>query len=126
VIIAQAGYFGGWALYMKGGRVVHDYNFFGLDHTKVASEAPLASGAHTIESECVPHEAKQGTGGKSILKVDGAVIAEGHIPKTQPFAFSADEGADVGSDNETMVSDDYKPGATDFKGEIVKVTVAQQ
>jgi hypothetical protein len=32
---------------------------------------------------------------------------------------------DVGADNETMVSDDYKPGAIDFKGEIVKVTVAQ-
>jgi hypothetical protein len=32
---------------------------------------------------------------------------------------------DVGADNETMVSDDYKPGATDFKGQIVKVTVAQ-
>ena len=39
--------------------------------------------------------------------------------------FSGDEGVDVGSDNETMVSDDYKPGATRFKGEIVKVTVAQ-
>jgi arylsulfatase len=125
VIIAQAGYFGGWALYMKGGRVVHDYNFFGLSHTKVASKAPLAPGAHTIVYEFVPDEAKPGTGGKSILSIDGQVVAEGHIPKTQPFAFSADEGVDVGSDNETMVSDDYKPGATDFKGQIVKVTVAQ-
>ena len=125
VIIAQAGSFGGWALYMKGGRVVHDYNFFGLSHTKVASQAPLAPGAHTIVYEFVPDEAKPGTGGKSILKVDGQVVAEGHIPKTQPFAFSADEGVDVGSDNETMVSDDYKPGATDFGGQIVKVTVSK-
>ncbi|HKX98146.1 MAG TPA: arylsulfatase [Steroidobacteraceae bacterium] len=125
VIIAQAGYFGGWALYMKGGHVVHDYNFFGLSHTKVASKAPLAPGAHTIVYEFVPDEAKPGTGGKSILSIDGRVVAEGHIPKTQPFAFSADEGVDVGADNETVVSDDYKPGATDFQGEIVKVTVAQ-
>ncbi len=125
VIIAQAGYFGGWALYMKGGRVVHDDNFFGLSHTKVASKEPLAPGAHTIVYEFVPDEAKPGTGGKSTLSVDGRLVAEGRIPKTQPFAFSADEGVDVGSDNETMVSDDYKPGATDFKGDIVKVTVAQ-
>ncbi|HEU4517734.1 MAG TPA: arylsulfatase [Steroidobacteraceae bacterium] len=125
VIIAQAGYFGGWALYMKGGRVVHDYNFFGLSHTKVASRSPLAPGPHTIVYEFVPDEAKPGTGGKSILSVDGQVVAEGHIPKTQPFAFSADEGVDVGVDNETMVSDDYQPGATDFKGQIVQVTVAQ-
>ncbi len=125
VIIAQAGYFGGWSLYMKGGRVLHDYNYFGLSHTKVASEAPLSPGAHTIVYEFVPDEAKPGTGGKSILSVDGKVVAEGRIPRTQPFAFSADEGVDVGVDNETMVSDDYVAGATDFKGEIVKVTVAQ-
>jgi arylsulfatase A-like enzyme len=125
VIIAQAGYFGGWALYMKGGRVVHDYNFFGLTHTKVASTSVLTPGAHTIVYEFVPDEAKPGTGGKSILTIDGKVVAEGHIPKTQPFVFSADEGVDVGVDNETMVSDDYKPGATDFRGQIVKVTVAQ-
>jgi len=125
VIIAQAGYFGGWALYMKGGHVIHDYNFFGLTQTKVVSKAPLAAGRHTIVYEFIPDEAKPGTGGKSILSIDGQRVAEGHIAKTQPFAFSADEGVDVGVDNETMVSDDYKPGATDFKGEIVKVTVAQ-
>jgi arylsulfatase A-like enzyme len=125
VIIAQAGYFGGWALYMKGGRVVHDYNFFGLSHTKVASKSPLAPGKHTIVYEFVPDEAKPGTGGRSTISIDGQVVAEGQIPKTQPFVFSADEGVDVGIDNETMVSDDYKPGATDFTGEIVKVTVAQ-
>ena len=125
VIIAQAGYFGGWALYLKAGRVVHDYNFFGLTHTKVASKTPLPPGKHTVEYEFVPDEARPGTGGKSILRVNGTVVAEGHIPKTQPFVFSADEGVDVGSDNETMVSDDYKAGATDFKGTIVKVTVSQ-
>ena len=126
VIIAQAGKFGGWALYLKDGRPVHDYNFFGLSHTKAAAQAPLAPGAHTVAYEFVPDEAKPGTGGKSILKVDGTVVAEAHIAKTQPFAFSADEGVDVGIDNETMVSDDYQPGATDFKGEIVKVTVEQR
>jgi arylsulfatase len=126
VIIAQAGYFGGWALYMKAGRVVHDYNYFGLTHTKVASKAALAPGKHTIVYEFIPDAAKPGTGGKSILRIDGQVVAEGHIPQTQPFAFSGDEGVDVGADNETVVSDDYKPGATDFKGVIVKVTVAQQ
>jgi arylsulfatase len=125
VIIAQAGSFGGWALYMKGGRVVHDYNFFGLSHTKVTSRSPLAAGKHTLVYEFVPDEAKPGTGGKSILRVDGQVVAEGHIPKTQPFVFSADEGVDVGVDNETMVSDDYRAGASDFRGEIVSVTVAQ-
>jgi arylsulfatase len=126
VILAQAGYFGGWALYMKDGRVHHDYNFFGLDHTNVASASPLAPGKHTIVYEFVPDEAKPGTGGRSILVVDGQKAAEGHIPKTQPFAFSADEGADVGMDGETNVSTDYIQGDNAFTGEIVKVIVEQK
>ncbi len=34
VIIAQAGRFGGWALYMTNGQVNHEYNFFGLQRTE--------------------------------------------------------------------------------------------
>jgi arylsulfatase len=125
VIIAQAGYFGGWALYMKGGKVHHEYNFFGLDHTNVASKAALSPGKHTIVYEFIPDAAKPGTGGKSTISVDGQMVAEGHIPKTQPFVFSADEGTDVGLDGETNVSTDYRQGDNAFTGEIVKVTVAQ-
>lgn len=55
--------------------------------------------------------------------MDGQKVAEGRIPKTQPYAFSADEGTDVGMDNETMVSNDYKPGENKFTGKIEKVTI---
>jgi len=58
-----------------------------------------------------------------VLYVDDQQVAEGHILKTQPFAFSADEGADVGMDNETAVSNDYKQGNNKFTGKIVKVTI---
>jgi arylsulfatase len=123
VIIAQAGYFGGWVLYMKDGKVHHEYNFFGLERTNVASTTALAPGKHTIVYEFIPDVAKPGTGGKSILSVDGKKLAEGKIPKTQPFAFSGDEGADVGLDGETNVSNDYKQGDNAFIGKIKKVTV---
>ena len=53
-------------------------------------------------------------------------VAEAQIPKTQPFAFSADEGADVGLDAETNVSPDYKQNANAFTGRIVRVTVEQK
>jgi arylsulfatase len=58
--------------------------------------------------------------------VDGQKVAEGRIPKTQPYAFSADEGTDVGADNETMVSNDYKLGENNFTGKIIKVTIDTQ
>jgi arylsulfatase A-like enzyme len=126
VIIAQAGYFGGWTLYLKDGKAHHEYNWFALERTNVGSAGALAAGKHTIVYEFVPDEAKPGTGGKSILTVDGQKVAEKQIPKTQPFAFSGDEGTDVGLDGETNVSSDYKQGDNAFTGKIVKVTVEQK
>jgi arylsulfatase len=126
VIIAQAGYFGGWTLYLKDGKPRHEYNWFALERTSIGAAAALAPGKHTIVYEFVPDEAKPGTGGKSILTVDGQKVAEGQIPKTQPFVFSADEGTDVGVDGETNVSADYKQGDNAFTGRIVKVTVEQK
>jgi arylsulfatase len=126
VILSQAGYFGGWTLYMKDGKVHHEYNFLGLEHTNVASDSALAPGKHTIVYEFIPDAAKPGTGGKSTLSVDGQKAAEGHIPKTQPFVFSGDEGADVGVDGETNVSSDYAQGDNAFTGKIVRVTVEQK
>jgi arylsulfatase len=126
VIIAQAGYFGGWALYLKDGKPHHEYNFFALERTNIASAEALKPGRHTIVYEFIPDEAKPGTGGRSILTVDGRKVAEGKIPKTQPYLFSADEGTDVGLDGETNVSADYKQGDNAFTGRIVRVTVEQK
>ena len=126
VIIAQAGYFGGWVLYMKDGKPRHEYNFFALERTNIAGDTALAPGKHTISYEFIPDTAMPGTGGKSILSVDGKKIAEGNIPRTQPYAFSGDEGADVGVDGETNVSPDYKQGDNAFTGKIIKVTVEQK
>jgi hypothetical protein len=50
-------------------------------------------------------------------------ITELDARNAEPYAFSADEGADVGVDNETMVSNDYNPGENKFTGKIEKVTI---
>ncbi len=126
VIIAQAGYFGGWTLYMKDGKPRHEYNFFAIERTNFGGDAALTPGKHTIHYEFIPDTNKPGTGGKSIMSVDGRKVAEVHIPKTQPFMFSADEGTDVGLDGETNVSPDYKQNANAFTGKIIKVTVEQK
>jgi hypothetical protein len=123
VIIAQAGAFGGWVLYMKDGKVHHEYNYFGVERTNIGGETALSPGKHEIKYEFIVDAPKPGSGGKCTLYVDGQKAAEGRIPKTQPFAFSADEGVDVGVDNETMVSNDYKPGENKFTGKIVNVTI---
>src|SRR6184192_4965331 len=123
VIIAQAGRFGGWTLYMKQGKVHYEYNFFGVERTNIASIASLPAGKHVIKFQYEIDQPQPGTGGKCMLLVDDKKVGEGHIPKTQPFAFSADEGADVGMDGETNVSPDYKQGDNKFTGHITRVTV---
>ena len=123
VIIAQAGYFGGWTLYLKDGKPHHEYNWFALERTNIGSDTALTPGKHTVSYEFVADSAKPGTGGKSVLSVDGKPVAEGHIPKTQPFAFSGDEGADVGVDGETNVSPDYSQEGNEFTGTIKRVTI---
>ena len=123
VVICQAGHFGGWTLYMKSGKLHHEYNFFGLEHTNIASSEPIAAGKHTIKYDFVFDGGKPGAGGQSVLYVDGQKVAEGRIPKTQPYAYSADEGVDVGMDNETPVSSDYQERDNKFSGTIKKITV---
>ncbi len=124
VIIAQAGRFGGWVLYMKGGKPHHEYNFFGIEWTNIGSAKALGAGRHTIKYEFDPDSQKPAAGGKCILYVDDQKVAEGQIPKTVPFAFSGDEGVDVGMDNETNVSKDYKERDNKFTGKIRKITIA--
>jgi arylsulfatase len=123
VIIAQAGAFGGWTLYMKDGRIHHEYNFFGIERTNIASAKPLAAGDHVIKYVFTADAEKPGTGGTSALYVDGAKVAEGRVPKTEPFAYSGDEGVDVGLDGETPVSNDYLQGNNAFTGKIKSVTI---
>src|SRR5437870_13450782 len=71
VIICQAGRFGGWTLYMKAGKLHHEYNFFGLEHTNVASSKLIATGKHTVNYDLELDGGKPGSCGQSMLFVDG-------------------------------------------------------
>ncbi len=123
VIIAQAGRFGGWSLYMKDGRIHEVYNFAGLERTTVSSPASLAPGRHSVLYEFLYDGGKPGSGGTSRLCVDGKKVGEARVPHTMPFAYSGDEDIDVGMDNETPVTEEYKVRDNKFTGRIHKVTV---
>ena len=89
-------------------------------------QTQLSPGKHEIKYEFIVDTPKPSSGGKCALYVDGQQVATGRIPKTQPYAFSADEGTDVGVDNETAVSNDYKEDDNKFIGKIIKVTIDTQ
>ena len=64
-----------------------------------------------------------GSGGTGRLLVDGQPAGEVRVERMMPFAFSGDEGVDVGVDNETPVTEEYAEGRNRFTGRIIKVTV---
>ena len=124
VILAQAGRFGGWSLYLKDGKPSYTYNFLGLQRFTVAAKQPVAAGKVTIRFEFAYDGGGLGKGGKGTLFVNGNKVAEGRIDRTQAMIFSADEGADVGEDGETPVVETYGITAPyKFTGKIAKVTV---
>ncbi len=123
VLISQAGRFGGWSLYLNDGKPVYAYNFLGLARYKVAATKAVPPGKATIRFEFKYDGGGMGKGGLGTILVNGEKVAEGRIEHTQAMIFSADEGADVGRDGETPVSDDYKQGDNAFTGKIHKVTV---
>lgn len=122
VIVAQAGRFGGWSLYMKGGRPMFTYNWLGMKQYTFGSSQVLPAGDATIRYQFDYDGGGVGKGGTGAIFVSGKKVAGGRIEKTQGVAFSADEGADVGDDLGTPVSADYATPVK-FSGHIKKVTI---
>ena len=89
----------------------------------MAASQPLPEGTLTVRYEFQYDGGGLGKGGIGAIFVNGKKVAEGKIERTQANIFSADEGADVGEDGETPVSDDYKEGDNKFTGHIHKVTI---
>jgi len=123
VILAQGGRFGGWSLYVKDGRPTYVYNWVGLERYTVAAPQALAPGKATVKLEFAYDGGGRGKGGMATLYVDGQKVADGRIANTNANIFSADETADVGVDEATPVTEDYKVRDNKFTGRVHRVTI---
>jgi len=124
VLLAQGGRFGGWSLYLRDGRPTYVHNFVGLERYEVSSPDPLPPGRTTVVLDFAYDGGGRGQGGTATLFVDGRSTAQGRIARTTPNVYSLDEGADVGMDEDTPVSEDYLPGLPSrFTGTIERIVV---
>ncbi len=123
VVVAQAGRFGGWSLYFKDGKPAYAYNWIGRQTYTVASPQAVPPGKAEVKLDFAYDGGGRGKGGTATLSVNGQKVAEGRIANTNPLMFSADEGADVGIDEGTPVTEAYKSENSRFNGKIHKVTV---
>jgi len=126
VILTQGGKFGGWALYMDGGKPAYTYNWFGLERYTITSPKAITSDSAEIKLQFDYDGGGNGKGGLATLYVDGKKVAKGRVEKTVPSVYSADETADVGRDDATQSADLVFKDAkdSDFTGVVKSVTIS--
>ncbi len=120
VIVACGGLNGGYTLFIAGQKLHYEYNFLNTERYAIVSPE-LPSGKVDLKFNFVKTGNLKGTGQ---LYVNGKKVAEGAIDQTVPSAFSLSESFDVGVDNGTPVSNNYKTkDHFPFTGELDKVTI---
>jgi arylsulfatase len=123
VIVSQGSRFGGYTMFVKGGKLVFIYNFLGMAPEQRLSCPAPALGKHVVGVEFVKervspnHEAL----GQMTLYVDEEV-AETKPFRTQTGHYAlAGEGLCVGRDSGDAVSSEYKPSFAFSGGRVIKV-----
>ena len=126
VLATQGGNFGGWGLFVDGGKPAFAYAFSNQPQHKFRIAAPtaLAPGKHVVMFDLNHGGGVPGSGATGVLSVDGVRVAEGPIPNTIPTRYSLDETFDVGEDTGTAVVADYSTRMPfRFTGTLDKLTV---
>ena len=118
VIIAQGGRTGGWSLYAQDGKATFAYNYFGLEIHRTQAQQPIPAGTHQVRAEFAYEGGGLGKGGTLTLYYDRQEVGQGHIPRTQPLIFSAEESTDIGYESGSLVTTDYPAHNGHFTGKI--------
>jgi hypothetical protein len=120
VIVACGGLNGGYTLFIADHKLHYEYNNLNVNRYAIVSPA-LPTGKVDLKFNFIKTGMLKGTGE---LYVNGKKVAEGALDKTVPGSFSLSETFDVGVDNGTPVSNNYKKkDHFPFTGQIDKVTI---
>jgi arylsulfatase len=123
VIVANADFIGGFALWIDDERLLHHtYSFLGVETYRQVSTKKVPVGRVTVQMLFEADENEPGTGGTVTLWANDEQIGEGRMPRTVPVAFSTYAGMDIGRDNGLVVDRDYEEKAPyPFTGTVERV-----
>ena len=76
-MVAQGGAFGGWSVYVKGGKPKYCYNLFGLQRFTIQGETAIPPGTHQVRMEFTYDGGGLAKGGAVKLFVDGNEVGQG-------------------------------------------------
>jgi arylsulfatase A-like enzyme len=88
VLVAAGGTVGGYALFVKDGKLTYEYNWFGQARYRVTSPEPLPSGKSTVRIEFKYDGGGLAKGGSVAMFVNDKKVAEGKVEKTIFARFS--------------------------------------
>lgn len=112
VIVANADFIGGFALWVDSeGLLHHTYSFLGVETYRQVADTPLPAGDVRVKMLFDVDEPRPGSGGTASLWIGDRKVGEGAMPRTVPVAFSSYAGMDIGRDNGLVVDRDYEDHA---------------
>jgi arylsulfatase len=122
VLYALGAFSGGLTCYVKDGVLSYEYNLFEIERTQIKAKSKLSAGKAKIEVET--KVARPGAPAQITMRVNGKEVATGKVPMTAPFAFTANDCLDLGSDLGSPVSLEYFDTAPfAFNGKLDKTTI---
>lgn len=123
MIFTQGGNTGGWAFYLKDGKLKAAHNYLDVAVYSVESDSAVPAGEHELKMEFAYAGGKEmGKNGTVTLSIDGKQAGSGEIKQTTPFKYSLSENQDIGTDTGTVVTSDYK-APFNFEGSLEQVVV---
>ncbi|MEU5668391.1 arylsulfatase, partial [Streptomyces longwoodensis] len=126
VLISQGTSAGGWALYMKDGKLHYTHNYVGRASYTVSTPNPVSKGRHQLRFEFEPTgqpdlKSGKGTPGRAELYIDHRPAGSADFPVTTPIMFNPGSlicGAGLGP----AVTPEYTPPFR-FTGTLHTVTI---
>ena len=118
VIMAVGGMTGGFAMFVKDGKVYYDYNYLNGVHYIVESP-PLQAGTNDVKFNFIKTQEFGGTGE---LYINGDKVDEVEMPLMHISTYSLAETFDVGRDTGTQVSTQYDDPFP-YNGELDRVII---
>ncbi len=127
ILLAQGGAAGGFAFYLKDGKLHYALNYVARDFFEVSSSDGVPEGRHTLRFEFEPtgqpdFATGKGAPGRFQLYVDGVIVGDRDVPHTTPMIYEL-EGLSCGFDALAPVLPDVYETPFSFTGTIHSVTM---
>ena len=114
VLFSMGGNDGGFAFYVKDGKLTYGYNYVADQRFNIRSTSTLPDGHHFLSFEFTPTGKPDIAKGHGVpatvtLYVDGKEVGRGDIPVTMPLLFGLGAGVAIGADPGSPTVPEYKP-----------------